>query len=548
MTNTKQTEEIQNLKLPSHIYNAIECGPIPKLRDWRSLPIAEMTRAEKVMKFCEEYIRVPEGKKTGQPIRFELFQEVFFYSVFDNPAGTRRAILSQGRKGGKTAIIACILLAYICGPEAKLNQSYVSGALSRDQASLVFNLACKMIQLSPDLMKVTRIIPSSKRIIGLAKNTEYKALAAEGKTAHGLSPVLAILDESGQVRGPQSDFIDSIITSQGAHEKPMLIIISTQAPNDSDWLSIAIDDAIKSKEATTVCHLYQAPKDCGLLDEDAWLAANPAIGIFRSVDDVKEQAERAMRMPSFEPTFRVLTLNQRVELVSPFISKGVWILNSQEVNNAAFYESEVYVGLDLSAKTDLTAMVMAAYYEDKWHIKCKFWTPEKGLRDRAKRDRAPYDVWAEQGFITCIPGASIDYENLARDIAESLEGCNIKAIAYDRWRIDILKKEFDKINVELPLEPYGQGFKDMAPAIDALESLLLNEKIAHGANPVLTMCMANARIEKDAAGNRKMNKFKATGRIDGAVALAMAIGSAEKHNEESGDIDGFLASPIVTRM
>jgi phage terminase large subunit-like protein len=266
------------------------------------------------------------------------------------------------------------------------------------------------------------------------------------------------------------------------------------------------------------------------------------------LEDVQSQADKAVRMPSFESTFRNLVLNQRVETVSPFISKGVWILNSQEVNDAAFYEGEVYVGLDLSAKTDLTAMVMVSFYEDKWHVKPKFWTPAKGLKERAKRDRAPYDVWAQQGFITELPGASIDYESLAKDIVESLEGCNVKAIAYDRWRIDILKKEFDKLEVELPLEPYGQGFKDMAPAIDALESLLLNEKIAHGANPVLTMCMANARIEKDAAGNRKMNKFKATGRIDGAVALAMAFGAVEKHNEELGDIDGFLASPIVTRM
>jgi len=492
--------------------------------------------------------KVPEGEHVGQPIHLDEFQKRFILEVYDNPHGTRRAYLSIARKNGKSALTAGILLAHIVGPEARLNTQIISGAMSRDQAALVFNLACKMIQLSPEIQPLVRIIPSSKKLIGLARNVEYRALAAEGKTAHGLSPSLAILDEIGQVRGPQSDFVDAIITSQGAHADPLLIAISTQAPNDADLFSIWLDDAVSSKDKRIVCHLYQADKSVEITDKNGWKDANPALGKFRSFQDVEEQAQRAIRMPSFEPTFRNLVLNQRVEVVSPFISKGVWILNSQEVNNAAFYESEVYVGLDLSAKTDLTAMVMAAYYEDKWHIKSKFWTPEKGLRDRAKRDRAPYDVWAEQGFITCIPGASIDYENLAKDIAESLEGCNIKAIAYDRWRIDILKKEFDKINVELPLEPYGQGFKDMAPAIDALESLLLNEKIAHGANPVLTMCMANARIEKDAAGNRKMNKFKATGRIDGAVALAMAIGSAEKHNEESGDIDGFLASPIVTRM
>jgi phage terminase large subunit-like protein len=503
-----------------------------------------MTRGERVIAFIEQYLKIPEGEFVGKPIVLDNFQKRFILEIYDNPHGTRRAYLSIARKNGKSALIAGILLAHIVGPEARLNSQIISGAMSRDQAALVFNLACKMIQLSPEIQGLVRIIPSSKKLIGLARNVEYRALAADGRTAHGLSPVLAILDEVGQVRGPQSDFIDAIITSQGAHADPLLIAISTQAPNDADLFSIWLDDAISSKDNRIVCHLYEAPKETDLLDKGAWKAANPAIGNFRSEADVEEQAQRALRMPSFEPTFRNLVLNQRVEVMSPFISKGIWILNSEEINNAAFYEGEVYIGLDLSAKTDLTAMAMAVYYENKWHIKMKFWTPEKGLRERSKRDRAPYDVWAEQGFISAIPGASIDFEYLAKDISEVLEDCNIKAIAYDRWRIDILKKEFDKLNIELPLEPYGQGFKDMAPAIDALESLLLNEKIAHGGNPVLTMCMANARIEKDAAGNRKMNKFKATGRIDGAVALAMAIGVAEKHNQDSGDLDGFIKSPL----
>lgn len=518
-------------KIPEHIEAAICCGPLPNIRDWRSLPVSQLTRAERMMKFCELYIKVPEGKKTGQPIKFEIFQEAFFYSVFDNKHGTRRAILSQGRKGGKTAIIACILIAYICGPEAKLNQSYVSGALSRDQAALVFNLACKMIQLSPELSRATRIIPSSKKIIGLAKNTEYKALAADGKTAHGLSPVLAILDESGQVRGPQSDFIDSIVTSQGAHEEPMLMIISTQAPNDNDWLSIAIDDAIESKELTTVCHLYQAPKDCDLMDKKAWQYANPALGIFRSEEDVREQAERAARMPSAEPTFRVLTLNQRVEMSSPFVARGVWQSNGGEFDEDVFENEDVYCGLDLSAKNDLTSMVLVAYRE-KWHVKAYFWTPKATLLDRAKRDRAPYDVWEKQGFIRAIGDASIDYDELAVEIAEILTPYNVKSVAFDRWRMDVLKASFNRMGAELPLVPFGQGFGSMSPAIDALETELLNARMLHANNPVLTMCVANCRIEQDAAGNRKLNKAKSTGRIDGAVALAMAMGIAAKQEQE----------------
>lgn len=483
-----------------------------------------MTRGERVIAFIERYCKAPEGEHVGKPLKLEPFQVDFIREVYDNPAGTRRGILSIGRKNGKTALIAGILLAHICGPEAVLNTQIVSGAMSRDQASVVFALACKMIQLSPEMTKITRIVPSSKRILGLTRNVEFRALSADGRTAHGLSPVLAILDELGQVRGPRSDFVDAIITAQGAHKNPLQIVISTQSPNDADLLSIWIDDAKQSNDPHIVCHVYAADKDCDLMDEKAWVAANPAIGKFRSLKDVEEQAAQAVRMPSAEATFRNLVLNQRVETISPFISRGVWLANSQEPDESAFYECPVYVGLDLSAKTDLTAMVMLAFKDGRWHVKPVVWTPEKGLRDRAKRDRAPYDVWHQQGYLRTIPGASIDYEVVAKEIADTLADCNVQAVGFDRWRFDLLKKEFDKLGLDLPLTPFGQGFKDMAPALDTLETLLLNEQMSHGAHPVLTMCMANSRVERDPAGNRKLNKAKATGRIDAAIALAMAAG------------------------
>ena len=504
----------------------------------------KLTRGERVCAFIERYCIVSEGDLIGKPIRLEPFQRNFILSVYDNPVGTRRGFLSIARKNAKTATIACLLLAHIVGPEAVLNSRIISGAMSRDQAAEVYNYASKMVQLSPELSKLTRIIPSKKMIIGLTRNVEYMAVSAEGKTAHGKSPVLAILDEVGQVRGPQSDFVDAIITAQGAYDNAMLFAISTQAPNDADLFSIWLDDARQSQDPRIVCHVYEAPKDADVLDKKGWYAANPALGKFRSLKDVEEQAERAARMPSFEPTFRNLVLNQRVEMAAPFVSRNVWMLNSHEVDESVFYEHPTYVGLDLSAKNDLTAMVMMAWSGEGWHVKPIFWTPEKGLRERAKRDRAPYDIWEKEGFLRALPGASIDYEAVGREIADALDGVNVQAVAFDRWRFDILQKELNDLGVELPLTPFGQGFKDMAPAIDTLETLLLNEQVAHGAHPVLTMCMANAKIEQDAAGNRKLNKQKATGRIDGAVAFAMAAGVTPKVLEQ-GDFDDYLANPVT---
>jgi phage terminase large subunit-like protein len=164
-------------------------------------------------------------------------------TIYDNPKGTSRAYLSVARKNGKSALIAGILLAHIVGPEARQNSQIISGARSRDQASLVFRLAEKMVRLSPKLSLLVKIIPSQKSLIGLALNVEYKAISAEAGTAHGLSPVLAILDEVGQVRGQQDAFIEAIETAQGAHDDPLLIAISTQAATDGDMFSIWLDDA-----------------------------------------------------------------------------------------------------------------------------------------------------------------------------------------------------------------------------------------------------------------------------------------------------------------
>ena len=203
------------------------------------------TRGEKVIRFLSEYVLTPEGEHVGKPLQLADFQKRFLLDLYDNPAGTRRAYLSIARKNGKSGLLAGILLAHIIGPERIQNSQIVSGARSRDQAALIYDLASKMLNLQPKFQGLYRLVPSSKRIIGLKANVEYKALAADGTTAHGLSPVLAILDEVGQVRGPQDDFIDAITTAQGAHKSPLLIAISTQSANDADLFSQWLDDAAR---------------------------------------------------------------------------------------------------------------------------------------------------------------------------------------------------------------------------------------------------------------------------------------------------------------
>lgn len=492
-----------------------------------------MTRGERVVEFIHRYIKVPEGKYVGKPLRLEEFQIKFILDVYDNPAGTRLGILSLGRKNGKSVAVAALMLAHLVGPEARQNSQIISGARSREQAAIVFNLAAKMVRLSPELSAIIRYTLSSKTMTGLVMNTTYRALSAEAGTAHGLSPVLAIIDEMGQVRGPFDAFVEAIETAQGAYDDALELVISTQAPSDADMLSIRIDDAIRSGDPTVVCHLYAADKEADLCDPEAWKAANPALGSFRSLVELSNKAAEAKRMPSVEASFSNLYLNRRVSRFNPFVSPSVWKAGAEPIDESAFFEGPVYGGLDLSLTTDLTCLVLIARKDGVWHVKPVFWTPESTLVDRSRRDRAPYDTWVRDGFMEATPGPAVEYGFVAAKIAELTAGMQVQTIGFDRHRMSLLAGELDRINVTLPFEPFGQGFVSMAPALDAAEIEFLQGRIHHGGHPVLTMCAANAVVQQDPAGNRKLDKARSTGRIDGMVSLVMALGVATKTTDQA---------------
>lgn len=487
-----------------------------------------MTRGERVIGFIERYCIVPEGTRVGLPMLLDDFQKRFIREVYDNPHVTTLAILSIAKKNGKTGLIAAIVLCHVAGPEAVLNSQIVSGAMSREQAALVFDYAAKIVRLSPRLDRVIRIVASRKRLYGLARNVEFRALSADAKRTQGISPLVAVLDEIGQVRGPKSEFVDAITTAQGAYEDGLQIVISTQAASDTDLLSTMIDDALaEPRDPHTVCHVYEAPKDCPVMDEKAWAAANPALGTFRSRADLRKLAEKAERMPSFTATFRNLNLNQRVEMISPFVSRDVWKRGAIDLvpHNG---ECPVWAGLDLSSTTDLTALVAIWKAAGRWNVAAHFWAPEQGLAERVRRDKAPYDVWAQRGFLTLTPGATVDYDFVAENLLQMAVQWNLQHLGFDRWRIEIFKAALVRQDAPAAfvekLKPFGQGFQSMSPAIDVMEGELLNGRVAHAGNPLLEDCAKKARIVKDPAGNRKLDKVKSTGRIDGIVAMAIAFG------------------------
>ena len=502
-----------------------------------------LTRGERNIAWIEKHCRIPEGKFVGQPVSLRPWQKKIIRKIYDGTVPARRAIISMGRKNAKTALSAFLLLLHLCGPEAKPNSQLISAAQSKEQAAVIFGLAAKMVRMSPDLSAVAFPRDTNKQMYCPDLGTLYKAVSADASTAYGLSPVFIVHDELGQVKGPKSELYEALETAVSAHDNPLSIVISTQAPTDADLLSVLIDDAKKESDPRTRLVLYSAPMDLDAFDIKTIKLANPAFGDFQNADEVLAMAEDARRMPSRESEYRNLILNQRVEASAPFVSKTVWDSCGGPV--AEEFTGPVYIGLDLSETNDLTALVMISQIDDAWHVKPTFWLPGTGLAERSRQDRVPYDVWHNKEFLEVTPGASIEYEYVAARMRDIFDRHDVRQVGFDRWNWRHFKPWLEKAGFsEEELErfvEFGQGFQSMSPALRDLEDVLLNKKLRHAMHPVLAMCAANAVVQPDPAGNRKLSKKKSRGRIDGMIALLMAraVAATEEGTEIYSDDRGI---------
>jgi phage terminase large subunit-like protein len=320
---------------------------------------------------------------------------------------------------------------------------------------------------------------------------------------------------------------EALETATGAQDDPLSIIISTQAPTDADLLSVLIDDAMAGHDPRVVCKLYTADREADPFAEATIRSANPAFGDFQNASEVLSMAEDARRMPSREAEYRNLVLNQRVEANNPFVTHTVWASCGGPV--LPIDGVPVYGGLDLSAVNDLTALVLIGEVDGAWQVHPTFWLPGDGLATKARSDRVPYDQWHREGYLEAAPGKSVEYEYVADHLRDVFQTYDIRKVAFDRWgwkhlRPWLVKAGFSETDLETKFVEFGQGLQSMSPALRELESDLLNGKLRHGKHPVLTNCAANSVVQTDPAGNRKLDKMRSNGRIDGMVALTMARG------------------------
>jgi phage terminase large subunit-like protein len=513
--------------------------------------VPDMPIEEKVIAFIET-LKVPDGPDAGKLVVLRDWQKRMIRQVYGptriNDKGERirairQAIWTLARKNGKTSLAAGLLLNHLTGPCALWNGQLFSVAFEVGQAALAYRALQSMVMQDEELSGRIILTESSKRAVCQQSNSVFRALSSESRSKHGLNPNFVLFDEFSQF-GVDRQLFDVMTTSMGAQKEPLALIISTQAAEDAAVLSELIDygRAIHKNEIVDpTFHLteYTVPPEYDAFDESKWHLANPALGDFRSLDEMRQYAARARMLPTMMNSFRNLYLNQRVAMNSTFVDEVTWARCVGNIDYDALEGRSCTGGLDLSSKVDLTSFVLV-FDDPPYEIVPFFWTPQNTLAERTKRDRVPYEKWVEAGYMEAVPGNAIDFRFVTQRIAELSALYNIRVIGFDRWRIDVLKTWFDEYGVDIPMVPIGQGFKDATLMVEAIENAMLNVTIKHDNHPVLKWNATNCSVVRDPAGNRKFDKSSRTARIDGFVAMCMGLRA-----KELIETDEMRSSPIL---
>lgn len=490
---------------------------------------AGRTRAERLVNWIEGLI-VPSGQLAGKPFRLMPWQKRIIRELYRTDRRGRRVVrtglVSLARKNGKSGLAAALALAHLAGPEAVRGGQVLSGAADRGQAGIIFEAMKAMALASPALRDRLNIKVFSKQIEDTETGSTYAALSSDARKAHGTSPSFFVCDEVAQWRG--RDLLDALRTGMGAHSEPLGIIISTRSPDPDNPLEELIRYAADVEAGAVTdpsfrAFVHTAPAEADPWSEATWRLANPALGTFRSLEDVRVLAQQARRVPSLEASFMAYTLNMPVVLDDRWLAPADWDACAGQGEP----DGPCWAGLDLSAgPADLTAFTL--YWPASGALRTWAFLPAEEIDRKEREDRAPYRLWQAQGHVVAVPGRTIDRAWLGAWIARQTDALELQGIATDRWLIEDLKAQMDRERIVLPFAPHGAGFKDVSPSLAAFEALVLDGTLHHGGNPALRWSVANAAIDTDPAGNRKLSKQRARGRIDPLVSAVYAIGLASR--------------------
>lgn len=500
----------------------------------------DLEAARYAIGFFPAVLRLNGGKFEGKPFELGLWQGFIVGSLHGwkwVATGLRRfqiVYIETAKGSGKSPLAAGLgLFGMIADGESRAE--VYAAATKKDQAMILFRDAVAMVDQSPDLDSCIARSGSRGKEWNLAyhdTDSFFRPIAADDGQS-GPRPHIGLCDEVHEHKS--GVVIEMLRAGFKFREQPMLLMITNSGTDRKsvcwEYHQFGGEVCAGARQDDTffayICSLDDG--DDPFNDESCWIKANPSLGVTIQEKYLRDQVTQARGMPAKESLVKRVNFCIWTEAISPWIGYEPWRNSGQDpVEDFELYGRTCYGGLDLSSTTDLTALVLAfepVEHDPYWRVLPFFWLPADGLVEKADKDRVEYPVWKTQGHLETTPGKAISKLHVLHRIAQLADLFDIASLSYDRWRIADLKQLAEDEGVALPpMVEFGQGFKDMAPAVDQLETLISNDQLRHNNNPVLTWCAANAVVVSDPAGNRKIAKDKATGRVDGIIALLMAIG------------------------
>jgi phage terminase large subunit-like protein len=530
-------------------------------KDWRWR--FDAPRAQRACDFFSSVLRLNAGEFEGERFVLQDWQAFVVGSLFgwvDRETGLRRfrvAYNEAGKGNGKSPLAAGIgLLMMVADGEARAE--IYAAASKEEQAAVLFRDAVAMVQQSPALAKRLRVVGGVTPWNIVYKGSFFRTMSSAASQS-GPKPYCGLVDE---LHEHKNDGVIEMLRAGFKQRTQPLLFITTNSGIDRTsvcWRyheharKVAARQLADERFFAFVCALDEG--DDPLHDARCWAKANPNLGVSIQRDFLEGQVAEARAMPAKESLVRRLHFCQWTDAASPWISGDAWLACEHEPEGTvvdAFEGLPVTLAVDLSATTDLSALAIVAPRPAGGLLAAvEYWTPEDSLRARAERDAVPYELWVRQGFLSTEPGATLTYERIAERIAELVDSLNVEALVFDRWRMVYLRKALEELGVALPLVEHPQGWVKVIPkdedkpalwmpqSINELEKAVLSRALHVRRSPVLTWNSASAVTVEDDQKSRIFSKRKSTGRIDGLVALAMAVGKI-RAPVETYDIAGMI--------
>jgi phage terminase large subunit-like protein len=502
--------------------------------------------------FFPRFLRHSKGEWGGTPLGLSPWQEFVIGSAFGwfNKDGTRRfrsVYLEIARKNGKSTIASGVgLLALVADNEP--GAEVYAAATRKDQAKIIFSEAQRMVRASPDLRRIVAVFKENLSID--ATSSKFEPLTADEQTLDGLNPHFILIDELHKHRSRA--VVDVLDTAMGSRRNPMIWMITTAGDESPETVyaeenayAIRVAEGV-TRDDTYLSFIATLDKEDDWRNPKVWIKANPNLGISVKLADLKRQAFKAMQSPSAAVAFRRLRMNLRTSDSHRAIDMDVWRKNSQGAFDPAILTGRYFYGaLDLSSKLDLSAWVKLfppIGEETRWRVVARFWRPGDMIEQKTNRDRVQYQRWIDEGYVEPTAGNIIDHNEIQACVLEDCRQFRPYSIAYDPW--NSAQMAVALADDGLAMFEFIQGIKSYTAPTKELDAMLMAETLDHGNNPVLDWMAANLHVQTDKNENRMPTKRHSIGRIDGIVALIMAIGRSMAE-DSTRNIDGYLSNPLA---